>query len=401
MVYHADNEWLHGGFLGVEVFFVISGYLITLLLIARARAQRARRPPAVLVAAVPAPAAGAVRDARPARDLRRARFERGAQGAPAVTSSAALSYVQQLVPDLGRRRVHGERGVRPAAPPVVARGRGAVLPAVAAGDGGAPAPRAQPAAAGRRCGCSGIVAVITVATALVFVPGDIDSTCTPEAMPRLLAICRAVHQHQRRAVPRHVQPRRRAAARCRARDGVASGGDPARAAARRGPPARRARRSSGSALLGWLMWHVHLADPALTILTGSRFDPWLFRGGLLLTGAGDAARDHGRHPRAGAGRAGCSATRCSPGSGTRSYGLYLYHWPIYQIIRREAGLALEPWQFVLAMRDHACRSPSSATASSRCPIRQGRIGAWLRSPRRSRPSAAVLAPPARARQRSA
>src|SRR5262245_56508026 len=33
MIYHANPTWLPGGFLGVEVFFVISGYLITLLLI--------------------------------------------------------------------------------------------------------------------------------------------------------------------------------------------------------------------------------------------------------------------------------------------------------------------------------------------------------------------------------
>lgn len=34
IVYHANKSWLGGGFLGVEVFFVISGYLITLLLLA-------------------------------------------------------------------------------------------------------------------------------------------------------------------------------------------------------------------------------------------------------------------------------------------------------------------------------------------------------------------------------
>src|SRR5690606_10904150 len=32
MLYHAGVAWLPGGFLGVEVFFVVSGYLITALL---------------------------------------------------------------------------------------------------------------------------------------------------------------------------------------------------------------------------------------------------------------------------------------------------------------------------------------------------------------------------------
>ncbi len=38
IVYHAGFTWFHGGFLGVEVFFVISGFLITTLLIEEHRA---------------------------------------------------------------------------------------------------------------------------------------------------------------------------------------------------------------------------------------------------------------------------------------------------------------------------------------------------------------------------
>ncbi len=37
LLYHADLKWIPGGFLGVEIFFVISGYLITSLLLAEWR----------------------------------------------------------------------------------------------------------------------------------------------------------------------------------------------------------------------------------------------------------------------------------------------------------------------------------------------------------------------------
>src|SRR5262245_42492996 len=41
LVYHADVGWLPGGFLGVEIFFVVSGYLITSLLVSEYRADHA------------------------------------------------------------------------------------------------------------------------------------------------------------------------------------------------------------------------------------------------------------------------------------------------------------------------------------------------------------------------
>ncbi len=39
LLYHAGLAWIPGGFLGVEVFFVISGYLITALLLAEWRGR--------------------------------------------------------------------------------------------------------------------------------------------------------------------------------------------------------------------------------------------------------------------------------------------------------------------------------------------------------------------------
>ena len=42
VVFHADRAWLPGGFVGVDIFFVISGFLISRIILANARQDASR-----------------------------------------------------------------------------------------------------------------------------------------------------------------------------------------------------------------------------------------------------------------------------------------------------------------------------------------------------------------------
>ena len=144
MVYHANSSWLPGGFLGVEMFFVISGYLITLLLIAERERDLSGLADQVLDPSGPPSAACAVRADRPAHDLDGVVRARRARPTARRRDRRVLLRVE-LVPDLGRARIHLGGRLRAAAAPVEPRRRGAVLPDLADRDDRVPRSQRHPA----------------------------------------------------------------------------------------------------------------------------------------------------------------------------------------------------------------------------------------------------------------
>ena len=244
MVYHANSDWLHGGFLGVEVFFVISGYLITLLLIAEHERTGRIEPRPVLAAARPATAAGAVHDDA-------ARHGRVCACSCATTWASCAATSSAGVCSTGRnwfqiwtgRGVHGEQRVRAAAAPLEPGRRGAVLPGLAVGDD-----RASCVVGAERLPRIGAWLFVhrrspsPCATALLYHPGVIGS-CTTDTRP-VLQDRRAMPVADRHAVPRHDQPGRRHLPRRRLRHVVAAVRRDAQPAAQPRPVARhrRARR---------------------------------------------------------------------------------------------------------------------------------------------------------------
>ena len=382
MVYHANHTWLHGGFLGVEVFFVISGYLITLLLIAEHERndrvdlgqfwlRRFRRLlPALLVMMAGLAVYVAV-------------FFRKAQGRVRGDFVGGIGYVSnwyQVWVGAGYTQAEAFAPLRHLWSLAVEEQFYLVWPLVMVlilRRGREHLPRVAMVLVG-------VSVAITIAVAVLYAPGDVATTCAESSHGYWTIAGRCINAND----ALYLSTITRAG-------GLMLGAAFAMVwrpfALMRGPMRDKGRQLdvvalAGLVVLGFLAWHTQLSGIGEDF--GLHYDPWLYRGGLFLVGVATlmviAAATHRR-----------SVTGKLIGNplfnyiGTRSYGLYLYHWPIYQIIRKEAGIGLTVPKFVLAMIVTLPITEASYRFIE-TPIRQGRLGQWIRRERRPRTTAAYV-----------
>ena len=123
----------------------------------------------------------------------------------------------------------------------------------------------------------------------------------------------------------------------------------------------------------------------------------LFRGGFFIVGlASVAVIAAAVHPTA-------TMTHHLLGNrvmtyiGQRSYGLYLYHWPVFQMYRRFAGQGLTPYEFVLLMLLSLAITELSYRYVE-MPVRDGRFAAWRQRKKDEYVALANLDPRDRARR---
>jgi peptidoglycan/LPS O-acetylase OafA/YrhL len=369
MVYHANSDWLPGGFLGVEIFFVISGYLITLLLISEKERtsvidmrhfwiRRARRLlPALFTMLI-------------ALTIWTSLFERDALGKLRGDVIAALLYVSnwyQIWTGAGYTAANDFAPLRHLWSLAVEEQFYLIWPLVmfALLRGGS----RKIADISRYLVLAAVA--ITVLMAVLYYPGPIG---TPEVTPD--AYWSMFGREISKIDALYLSTITRAG-------GLLLGAAFAMiwrpVALMRGPLRTKGRLLDGVAVVGFLalaamVWWMYLLDP-------DGANPWLFRGGFFLCGIATlmmiAAVTHER--------AATSRVLSLPvllWIGTRSYGLYLYHWPIYQLIRNIAGNHLKLWEFVFAMIVTGIVTELSYRYVE-TPIRKGTLGASLRRIRRS------------------
>ena len=342
IVYHANSSWLPGGYLGVEVFFVISGYLITLLLVAESERtgaielrqfwiRRARRLlPALFTMLVllifwttffERDALGKLRGDVIAGVLYGSNWFQVWIGAgyTAVNDFAPLRHLWSLAVEEQFYLLW------PLVMLFVLRRGHDRLPRVA-------------------MWFVGVAATIGVAMAALMPTSRIGQDCvsTPGAYWEVAGRCVSKVDALYLSTPTRAM-------------GLLLGAALALVwrpyALLRGPMKHKGPMLDPIAIIGigivaLLVWKVHIVQ--LVGEDGLHADPWLFRGGLFLVGVATLmAIAAVAHKKAFAGRViGNPVLRVI---GERSYGLYLFHWPVFQCLRHETGIPLRLHEFVAAM----------------------------------------------------
>jgi peptidoglycan/LPS O-acetylase OafA/YrhL len=377
IIYHANPAWLPGGFLGVEVFFVISGYLITLLLVAEEErtgaislrdfwARRARRLlPALFAMLVLLIMWTSIRE-RDSLGALRGDVVAGAlygsnwfqvwvgAGYTAKNDFAPLRHLWSLA-------VEEQFYVLwPVIMLVILRLGRDRLPRVA-------------------MWFLGIATAIAGLVALLMPSGGIGESCasTPDAYWTLGERCISKIDLLYLSTPTRATGLLLGAA-------LAIVWRPY--ALLRGPMKRKGPMMDpvaliGLVLLGFLIYKVHILH--LVGEDGWHADPWLFRGGLFLTGIATLMVISAvAHQKAFTGRVlGNVVLRTI---GERSYGLYLYHWPVFQALRHETGIALKPHELIAAMLVTVVITEISYRYIE-LPIRERRLKESIQALLRSRP----------------
>ncbi|HJQ29314.1 MAG TPA: acyltransferase family protein, partial [Rubrobacter sp.] len=362
LLYHADLAWIPGGFLGVEVFFVISGYLITALLLAEWRQRgridlktfwmrRARRLlPALYVLLVATLAFAVV-------------FLPGEVAGLRGDVLAAFGYVTNWYLIFGQESYFEAVG-RPSLLQhlwslAVEEQFYLIWPVVLALGLGLGATRLRR----RRVLTIALVGATlsAVAMALLYVPGldpsriyyGTDTRATGLLCGAALAFLWSPGERYRPAEARHHRLKLPDRGRFRRRWGWT---------------APFMLDVVGLAALGGLVWFcLHLGE----------FDPLLYRGGFALVALTTAATIMAVvHPytRIGSRLLGSTPLRWV---GVRSYSIYLWHWPVFMVTRPELDVPIEGWS-LLALR--LAVTVALADLSYRyieTPVRRGALGhAW-------------------------
>jgi peptidoglycan/LPS O-acetylase OafA/YrhL len=126
-----------------------------------------------------------------------------------------------------------------------------------------------------------------------------------------------------------------------------------------------------------------LAAVLAAMATAHDFDPWIYRGGIAAVGVAAAVLIAAvSHPACTIGRA--LAVAPLRWIGQRSYGIYLWHWPVMALTRPGADVAWPSWVLVPLQIAATVLLAAGSYRWIEQPIRTGAARAWLdrRPPRR-------------------